>query len=112
MGRPHLCVACAARAVRDLSGPRRPEAGRCQQSRCASNFGNHLKHSRMVRAAQGENVSPLPTPATTPSPRWIPTVSFQFALFLVAADSFAVLFFLIAGLLSIAHFSVGAYLAE
>ena len=43
MGRPHLCVACAARAVRDLSGPRRPEAGRCQQGRCETNFGTHVE---------------------------------------------------------------------
>jgi len=57
MGRPHLCVAYAARTVRDLPGPRRPEAGRCQQSRCESNFGNHLEHSRTVRPAQGESVS-------------------------------------------------------
>src|ERR1700722_14320233 len=43
MGCPHLCVACAARAVRDLSGPRRPEAGRCQQGRCETNLGTHVE---------------------------------------------------------------------
>jgi hypothetical protein len=57
MGRPHLCVADPAGAVRDLPGPRRPEARCCQQSRCECKFGNQLEHSREVRPAQGESVS-------------------------------------------------------